>query len=239
MEEFYLLRSSKAFSKNWQDFLPTTAPPVEPVLYQHLTDLMFKSLLHEHFKVEYLDKEAEEMNRNERNVLRYVAGYVCRKLRTKIERENHDLKEELILCLMDLVKDASPCEDDEEWTSLVDRGGLCHVKNTTHQLFCAIEFQIRECLSVLMKPSPPPKAEMIKAIVSNEDVQFYWLISTADFEIDDKETHEILLTKIVQELFTIRAFSKTGVWMEKFKQSTKKSTQRAKSLRSELQYTFE
>ena len=78
------------------------------MLYQHLTDLMFKSLLHEHFKVEYLDKEAEEMNRNERNVLRYVAGYVCRKLRTKIERENHDLKEELILCLMDLVKDASP-----------------------------------------------------------------------------------------------------------------------------------
>ena len=62
--EFYLMRSSKAFIKNWQDFLPTTAPPVEPVLYQHLTDLIFKSLLHKHFKIEYLDEEAKEMNRN-------------------------------------------------------------------------------------------------------------------------------------------------------------------------------
>ena len=57
-----------------------------------------------------------------------------------------------------------------------------------------------------MKPSPPSKAEMIKTIVSNEDVQFYWLIATAEFEIDDKETLEVLLAKIVQELLTIRGF---------------------------------
>ena len=72
MEEFYLLRSSKAFSKIWQDFLPTTAPPVKPVLYQHLTDSMFKSLLHEHFKVEYLDKEAEEINKQSTEIT--IAG---------------------------------------------------------------------------------------------------------------------------------------------------------------------
>ena len=57
-----------------------------------------------YFKIEYLNEEAAEMNENERNALRYVAGYVCHKLRTKLERENHELKEEMILCLMDLVK---------------------------------------------------------------------------------------------------------------------------------------
>ena len=75
---------------------------------------------------------------------------------------------------------------------------------------------------------------MIKTIVSNEGVQFYWLIATAEFKIDDKETLEVLLAKIVQELLTIRGFSKAGACIEKFKQTTKKPTQHARSLRSEL-----
>ena len=217
------MRSSKEFTKTWTDFLPTTTPPIEPVIYQHLTDVVLKFLLEDYFKIEYLNEEAAEMNENERNALCYVAGYVCRKLRTKLERENHELKEEMILCLMDLVKDKNPHarESDKEWTNLVDRGGLWHIKSTTYQLFYAIECQIRVALSVLLKPSPPSKAEMIKTIASNEDVQFHWLIATAEFEIDDKETHEVLLAKIVQELLTIRSFSKAGAWMEKFKQTTK------------------
>ena len=66
---------------------------------------------------------------------------VCCKLRTIIERENHKLKEEMILCLMDLVKHENPhaCGADEEWTNLVDMGGLWYVKSTTYQLFCGIE----------------------------------------------------------------------------------------------------
>ena len=105
----------------------------------------------------------------------------------------------------------------------MDRGGLWHIKSTTYQLFYAIECQIRVALSVLLKPSPPSKAEMIKTIASNENVQFHRLIAMAEFEIDDKETHEVLLAKIVQELLTIiiRSFSKAGAWMEKFKQTTK------------------
>jgi len=218
--------------------LPTTTPPVEPVLYQHLIDIVFKCLINKHFEIVYLDQEPAEINVNERNVLRYVAGYICRKLRTKIERENHELKEEMVLCLMELVKDGdlrgSDIGDDEEWTNLVDRGGLWHVKATTHQLFCAIEYQIRESLSLFSKTSLPAKDQLIKDIASNEDVQFYWLIATADFEIEDQDTHDLLLTKIVKEFLTLRMFSKTGIWMEKFKQSTKKPTQRTRSLRSEL-----
>ena len=74
---------------------------------------------------------------------------------------------------------------------------------------------------------------MIKIIASNA-VQFCWLIATAEFEIDDKETHEVLPAKIVQELLTISGFAKAGEWMEKFKQTTKKSTQCARSLQNEL-----
>ena len=233
-KQFFLLRSSKEFTERRRKFLPTISPPVEPVLYQHLTDSVFKLLIQNHFKVVHLDQEPAEMNVNERNVLRYIAGYVCRKLRTKIERENHDLKEEMVLCLMELVKDGDVCETDEEWTNLVDRGGLWHVKTTTYQLFCAIEYQIRESLSLFSKAPLPAKDKMIKDIASHEDVQFYWLISTADFEIEDQDVHDLLLTKIVKEFLTLRSFSRTSALMENFKQSAKKSTQRARSLRSEL-----
>ena len=34
-----------------------------------------------------------------------------------------------------------------------------------------------------------PLKEMIKKVVKGDDVQFFWLITTADFEIDDDETH--------------------------------------------------
>ena len=112
-KQFYLLRSSKEFAERWRQFLPNTTPPVKPVLYQHLTDLIFKSLINNHFKIVYLDQEPAEMNANERNILRYIAGYICRKLRTKIERENHELKEEMVLCLMELVKDGELYGADE------------------------------------------------------------------------------------------------------------------------------
>lgn len=44
----------------------------------------------------------------------------------------------------------------------VTRGGLWHVKATTHQLFCALEYQIRESLSLFSKTSLPAKDQLIK-----------------------------------------------------------------------------
>ena len=50
----------------------------------------------------------------------------------------------------------------------------------------------------------------------------------------DGETHNALLKMIVELYVTIRGFSKANAWLEKYKQSTKTSTQRTKSLRIEL-----
>ena len=43
---------------------------------------------------------------------------------------------------------------------------------------------------------------MIQHIQSDDDVQFYWEIASADFKIDDTETKDLLLTKIVQLYFS-------------------------------------
>ena len=142
---------------------------------------------------------------------------------TQTIRENHELKEELVLCLMELTnRDSEVCETDEEWTKKQDRGGLWYVKETTFQLFCAIEYQLRPSLMALEKPSPPSKAEIIKGVISDDDVQFYWLIASENFEIDSRATHEILLKKIVELFLTVRGFSCTAVWMEWHKQINKK-----------------
>ena len=57
---------------------------------------------------------------NERNALRYTAGYICRHLRKQLERSNHELKEELVLCLMDLTTQKDPDAsntDEQSWES--------------------------------------------------------------------------------------------------------------------------
>ena len=81
-------------------------------------------------------------------------------------RENHDLKEEMILCLASLVRDTNSeeCGCDEEWLKLIDRGALYHVKETTFQLFCAIENEAMSVLEALTKPCSASKLVMIKKI---------------------------------------------------------------------------
>ena len=57
-----------------------------------------------------------ESRETEKGVVRYIAGYICRQLRHKLKRKSHELKEEMILCLMELVKDNEECGIDEKWT---------------------------------------------------------------------------------------------------------------------------
>ena len=114
-----------------------------------------------------------------------MAGYVCRQLRKKFERESHEYKEEFVLCLMELIKDkiAKKIVTDEEWSNLIDQGGLWHIKGTTHQFFCAMEYVIREVLTILVKPSSQSKQEIVNKVTSDKDVHFYWLIVIADFKL--------------------------------------------------------
>ena len=237
---FFLLPSKPEFIKQWTTFLKAAGKPVKPVLFQHLTDVMFRKYLSDHIQVIYLQQQSGskdiELRESEKGVLRYVAGYICRHLQQKLERGSHQFKEEMILCLMELVKDQDTEQHgiDEDWTDLVDRGGLWHIKETTYQLFSAIEDAVRNILKLLVHPSAPSKLEVMQKVTSDDDVLFYWLIVSADFEIDDREVHTILLEKIVELYVTVRGFSLASGWLEQYKQCTKQSTQRTKSLRREL-----
>ena len=51
---------------------------------------------------------------------------------------------------MALVKDrgSEECGSDEQWTMMMDRGGLWHIKETTYALLLSVEEEIR-CLKNL------------------------------------------------------------------------------------------
>ena len=236
-QKFFLLRSSQSFVDQWKQFLITADVPVKPVIVQHLTDVLFRKQLKDWMQVQYLDVTTDtEITHTEKGVLRYIAGYICRDLRKKLERNGHEFMEEMILCLSDLVKgdDNNQLGTDEEWTYLLDRGGLWPIKENTYQFFCAVEDVIRSMLPKLVLPNAPSKPDLIKEVASDNDVQFYWLIATADFEVDDYEIHRTLLVKIVELYVTVRGFSLANGWLEKYKQLAEESTQRTKSLRRDL-----
>ena len=125
-KNFFALRTTEAFKMKWQDFLDSSlsSQACIPLFYQHITDILFKQLVKSHYQISDEHVMVATVNNHERNALRYAAGYVCRHIRKRIERSNHAFKEELILCLMSLVKDDSDesVGTDEEWTALVDRG---------------------------------------------------------------------------------------------------------------------
>ena len=141
---FWNAPSSEAFIKNWVNFLELAKVTPTPILYQHVTDLVFREMVHNHFvgSRSLCDEgQPREVTQHEGSRLRYAGGYICRQLHKKIERGNHQFKE-LVFCLMTLVKDRSTdqeCGNEEEWVTLMDRGGLWYLKETTYSLFISIE----------------------------------------------------------------------------------------------------
>ena len=203
-----MLRNSSNFIKLWKDFLAHVGgTPVYPVLFQHLTDEIFKYLICcKAFTARYHTYSNKQREK-------WHSIYFRLYLWKQIERENSELKEELALCLIELARtrDSDIYETDEEWTK---RGTpICQKYNISIVLCYSISAEaIFGCVRLRQKQN----------VLCDDDVKFYWQVASAEFEIDDQETHAILLRKIVELFLTVRAFSLTGVLMEKYKQDIKK-----------------
>ena len=177
-----------------------------PVLYQHLTDVVFKSLICSKLLFQ-TQKSADEVTLIEVYALRYVAGCVCHHVCNSIRQKNHPLKDDLLLCLSSLVKlsgDGDDCGTAEEWTNLVDRGGLVHINEIRYAFFISLENEIRDCLKSLSTgvagPSSDRQTTITQRLVNNDDAQFYWCMIAANFEVDDLDTHSTLLNMIVDHI---------------------------------------
>ena len=99
--------------------------------------------------------EEEHQNRPlffmEHNALRYIAGYICQKIRNNLESSLESFKDDNIMidCIMHLAGDeADEDAETELWVNAIDRGGLWHINDTTYSLFVIIEQQTQQFFSM-------------------------------------------------------------------------------------------
>ena len=228
---FQKLTSSDDFTLKWSSFLEQLQLSDEPLFYQILTDELFDELLRKQLAPSANQGETEEcleLTFEEENAIRYVGGYVVRKLR---EQPNSARFKPL---LNELVCEDSQNENDPSalWTNIIDRGGLVKITNEANQIFQAIECCLRRYMNVKKIPQMDEeyKSYLMKMVTNDDDVLFYWCI--AGFGSD--EENEECLYNIINKWVTIRGFSFASSLMEIYKQENKKGTGKSKSLRTKL-----
>jgi hypothetical protein len=118
--------------------------------------------------------------------------------------------------------------DSEEWTNLLDRGGLTHVSDVIYMVFHAMEFSFKENFKIESNKTTKGISEKILA---SEDLLFYWSLVSVNW--NEKESTE-LLRMIVEHWITIRGFSAASAFIEIYKQQNKKTVQKSKGLRKGL-----
>ena len=234
---YHCLRTSTNFKAKWTTFIAKfTSTKPNPAFYQYVTDIFFREII----KIKFPTNEHQvssgpksQLTVEEANALHYAAGYVCHKLRKRLESSSNPQKEELVLLIMDLCEDDAS-DDTENWTSMIDRGGLFHVSETTYTLFHAMEEEVCDHLrkTPAHKITDGFKQKLLSSIASNEDVLFYWSMLSADADEEDAQT---LLKMIIELWTTIRGFAYVSSWIELYKQTSKKTIQRSKALRRNLQ----
>ena len=231
---YHQLRCSSGYISAWKNFLCKSIGTLgHPIFWQSVGDGIFKSLIKKSFPVirqEAAVEAAPTISHQEMNTLRYAAGYVPRALRKKLKKSANPCKDQLLLCLYDLVDDGDEGHTyTEEWLDLVDRGGLTRVNEMTFQAFLAMELELRNHLN--SQHTPNFKTEVCKKLLANEDVAFYWSILSSDWE----EVESLALLELVVNLFlTIRGFHYASAWLEEYKAASAKTLQKSKGLRKGL-----
>ena len=233
-EKYYQLRSTTNFSENWTTFLNLSGATVSPTLYQHNTNIVFNHLIKEHFTAASEPQQATTstptLDYNERNALRYISGYITRKLYGKLKDSKHELKDKLCLCISEL-NDVEPDElsdESNEWMSKVDRGGLKHVTTITYTMFASAEVELRKLIT------SPPEFNFTRAkskIIDSDDVQFYWSMVSSNWV---EEVASVLLEMMIDKYVKIRGHSTASAWLEQYKRESKKSVQKSKGVRKQL-----
>ena len=240
---YHEIRSSPSFAEKWRSlFSHSIHSSASQSLIQFLTDKVFQTLI----RIEYqmLDVSEQESNSSlsfeECNALRYVAGYVSRKIKEKLESSSDDRKNDLVLSLMEITMGDEEDEDigTESWTNRIDRGGLWHMNDSLYCFFYLLEETIRKHLLLenLGKQAPGSRQALKETILHHEDVQFQWAVVSSSI---DEDVSDILKYRFIELYMTIRGFAYASSCLKFYKQQCKSNLQKKKALRKSLCSTTE
>ena len=84
-KQFFALRSSVEFCLRWRQYLEQLGLTGEPLFYQHATLVLYEQLLCSKFKTTGTASEVTDIQftYEEENAIRYMGGYIVRKLKEK------------------------------------------------------------------------------------------------------------------------------------------------------------
>lgn len=236
--KYHKLRSSDAYREFWKAFLVIVGCETvdDPAFYQYISHHMFKRCLMEHFPLNNHPQTSvaiPSLTFEEKNVIRYTAGYVCAKLYKKLRiSTGHG---DLFHGIEDMIAEEGDEEDvSATWIDIVDRGGLFHVNDMAYAFFVSLEEVVRQYLKIseASNMKPGTKDKIVKSILEDENVNLQW--SAIRVELDEKASGT-LLSMIASEWITLRGFSFAGSFMELYKLHTKQSLQKSKGIRTKLQ----
>ena len=135
---YHRLRTADSFVQDWRIFLNHSVNmKAFSAFYQFVTHTIFKELIKAQYPVSSneavnIELPSRPLTHEEQNALRYVAGYVIRKLQEQIQSSSHAKNDEIIFLLMECAGDELDSDGGTEtWMNMIDRGGLWHVNDQT------------------------------------------------------------------------------------------------------------
>ena len=105
---YHTVRTSEQFVALWKELIGrVTSEPLEPAFFQDVTHWMFQAKVVAAFPLKESTPVPSDthITYEDANIVRYISGYVCRKVRVKIEESSHSNKTELLRCLENLLAD--------------------------------------------------------------------------------------------------------------------------------------
>ena len=227
---YHQLRSSDPYTTDWKAFLyESIKAEMSPIFCQYVGHYVFKELIKLHHPLDPLPAVAvESLTHAETCALRYAAGCVPRMLKKKLKKSTHPLREDILLCLLDLLDDGDENGESTKWIQLTNRGGLTLVNNTTFEVFVAMEYELRKHIR---QGGTQDLDKITSEERDYEDVHFLWSIVSAEWE---EESAAELLQMIVNHWVRILGFSYASAWLEKYKTAQKTTTQKSKGIRKLL-----
>ena len=170
--QFFILRSSSEFYTRWQQYLEHLKLKGEPLFYQHVTLALYEWLLRVTFRLTNAvpEESATQFSYEEENAIRYMGGYVIRKL-----GKNCDIE-----FLIDPKKDYLHVQSSD-WINTIGRGGLVHITDSCYQLFLAIETVTRQKMKATNAVMDDTFVKHLNNLItSDSDLLFNWTIITGD-----------------------------------------------------------
>lgn len=232
----------------WKELLVALNLPGEngtfTLIQQSVYSELFSLLLCEQFPDSHstqheLSCQNTVFSEDELNALRYACGYVPRMLLKKYEIRPGKTHSEYVQCLGDMAVEGDGdniLSYTRKWLDIVNRGGLFPLNDKSFLFFVAIEKIVRSLLPSHAVCNDCDKQtfqrSVLDKIASSDVVQFYWRLLSRD--IQEPRDSDTLLMEIVTQWVTVRGYSLAAAWMEEYKRSKQKTTQKTPGLRKSI-----